>query len=55
MFVRELVALLQQQDPDAKVYSPGIEDGVLVVFDIEGVTPATSEILGNAVIIDREE
>lgn len=54
MKVRELIALLLQQDQEAKVYTPGTEDGTVVLFDVEGISPATSEILGSAVLLEME-
>lgn len=55
MKVLDLIALLQQQDPEAKAYMPGEEEGTTVLFDVAGVSASTSEILGNAVIINRED
>ena len=55
MKVSALIALLQKEDPEAKAYMPGEEEGTLVLFDVAGITVSTSEILGNAVIINRED
>lgn len=56
MNVRDLIALLQQQNQEAEVFAvEELCDGITEMNRIGGISPTTSDYYGSAVLLEIED